>query len=223
MKLLDKLKDKTMIKRILMTILGVSICGVSVGFFSYANFGVDPYQVLVHGLFYSFMEPLGLNFGTWYAILNAATLVVIFIVNKKKIGLGTFINLFLLGYIVDFSERVLRHMIGDEPSMAVRIICLAIGIIVMCLSSALYFTAYLVVSTYDAIAITIDEKTPEKIQFRFIRIATDLVCVIVGGILGGVYGVGTIITAFFMGPLITVFNETVAKPLLYGKRRTNNA
>ena len=57
-KLTTLLKDKIMIKRIWMTILGVTICGISVGFFGYANFGVDPYQVLVHGLFYSFIEPL---------------------------------------------------------------------------------------------------------------------------------------------------------------------
>ena len=61
------------------------------------------------------------------------------------------------------------------------------------------------------------------------RIITDLCCVIIGVILfllaGGtvakiptIAGVGTIITAFFMGPLIEVFNRHVARPILHGKK-----
>ena len=200
------------VKRILMTVLGVSICGISVGFFSYSDLGMDPFQVFVHGLW----GLTGIRFGTFYTITNIVMLVLIFILNKKKIGLGTLINLFLLGYISEFSEWVLGKMLPD-PTFITRIIVLAVAVVVMCLSSALYFTADLGVSTYDAIALTIDERTPDKMQFRFIRIGTDLVCVIIGGLLGATVGIGTIITAFFMGPLIAFFNRTVAVPMLYGK------
>ena len=61
-----------------------------------------------------------------------------------------------------------------------------------------------------------------------IRIMTDFSCVAIGTILyfiatkgfGGytaIVGIGTIITAFFMGPLIDVFSEKISKPMLYGK------
>ena len=200
------------VKRILMTVFGVSICGISVGFFSYSDLGMDPFQVLAHGLW----GLTNMGFGTFYVIINAVMLVVIFFVNKRKIGLGTLINLFLIGYISEFSEYVLSKLV-PAPSFAGRLIILAVAVVVMCLSSALYFTADLGVSTYDAVALTIDERTPEKIQFRFIRIGTDLICVIIGGLLGATVGIGTIITAFFMGPLIAFFNKTVARPMLYGK------
>ena len=202
------------VKRILMTVFGVSICGISVGFFSYSDLGMDPFQVLAHGLW----GLTNMGFGTFYVIINAVMLVVIFFVNKRKIGLGTLINLFLIGYISEFSEYVLSKLV-PTPSFAGRLIILAVAVVVMCLASALYFTADLGVSTYDAVALTIDERTPEKIQFRFIRIGTDLICVIIGGLLGATVGIGTIITAFFMGPLIAFFNKTVAQPMLYGKNK----
>ena len=52
------------------------------------------------------------------------------------------------------------------------------------------------------------------LPFRFIRIVSDLVCVTVGFVLGFMPGVGTIVTALFMGPLITFFKRTLSDPLL---------
>ena len=113
--------------------------------------------------------------------------------------------------------------------MWVRICCLAIGIVVLCFASAFYITADLGVSTYDAVAL-IMANTWKWWKFKYIRIATDLVCVITGCTLymlaGGewsmlptIAGVGTIITAFFMGPLIEFFNEKCARPFLYEKEK----
>ena len=89
-------------------------------------------------------------------------------------------------------------------------------------------TADLGVSTYDAIALII-VNTWKKGKFQYVRIITDLVCVLIGCSLfllsGGklskiptIAGIGTIITAFFMGPLIEVFNVHIARPFLNGKK-----
>ena len=98
------------------------------------------------------------------------------------------------------------------------------AIVVICFGSALYMTADLGVSAYDAVAIILAYKW--KIgKFQYCRIGADLVCVIAGCAIfllaGGswsavptIAGVGTIITAFFMGPLIELFNVHVARPLL---------
>ena len=94
----------------------------------------------------------------------------------------------------------------------------------MCIGSALYMTAALGVSTYDSVAITMADKWRWG-RFQYIRIATDLGCVLLGiaafligggrpsGIFANV-GIGTIITAFFMGPLIEYFNVHIARPML---------
>ena len=205
-----------------MSLAGVIICAVSVGIFKIAALGVDPFQSFMAGL--DALVPIG--FGTLYVITNAVLLLFALIFDRHYIGIATFINLFLLGYITEFSHAYFKTIIV-EPSIPVRIICLAVGVVVICFGSALYMTADLGVSTYDAIALIISH-TWNKGKFQYIRIVTDVVCVIMGVVLfllakgalrqvPTIAGVGTIITAFFMGPLIEFFNVHVARPLLNGK------
>ncbi len=206
-------------RRIMMSLCGVIICAVSVGVFKLAALGVDPFQSFMAGL--DALIPI--EFGTLYVIVNAILLLFSLIVDRHNIGIATFINLFLLGYITQFTFDLLQKWIPD-PSMIVRILCLIIGIVVICFGSALYMTADLGVSTYDAVAIVMSSKWKLG-KFKYIRICTDLVCVVIGCILfvmagnaigkiPTIAGIGTIITAFFMGPLIDFFNEKFAKPLL---------
>ena len=215
--------NATLIKRILMTVFGVSICGLSVGLFSYSDLGLDPFQVFAHGTWK--LIPF-FSFGTYYLLLNAVFLAVILVVDHRKIGLGTVINLLLVGYMADFGEACLVKWLGPSVDMSLpfRIIILVIGVVIMCLSAALYFTADMGVSTYDSIAIILDEKKliilrRRAVPFKYIRIGTDLICVIIGGLLGATVGIGTLIAAFFMGPLISFFKKTVAEPILREKRR----
>lgn len=206
-------------RRIAMSVLGVLTGGVSVAIFKTAAFGVDPFQTFMAGL--DSMIPI--NFGTLYVITNAVLLLFALIFDRHYINLATFINLFLLGYVTQFTYDFIQGIMPN-PSVFVRAICLVIGIVIICIGSALYMTADLGVSTYDAVALIISN-TWKKGQFKYVRIATDLVCVIVGTVLfliaGGalrdvptIAGIGTIITAFFMGPLIEFFNEKIARPLL---------
>lgn len=195
-------------RRALMSIFGVTTGGLSVGFFKQSAFGVDPFQCLCAGL----DNVIPIDFGTLYVIINAVLLLAVFLMDRHYIGLGTFINLFLLGYVVEFSNNLLFSLVG-EPGMVLRVIYLIIGLVVMCLASALYITADMGVSTYDAIALFLAAKKVGP--FRLIRIITDLCCVGVGFIFGYVPGIGTILSAFCMGPLIAWFNVKVAQPLLH--------
>ncbi len=206
-------------RRIIMSMAGVIICAVSVGIFKLAALGVDPFQSLMSGL--DAMIPI--PFGTLYVIVNVVLLLFSIIADRSRIGIATFINLFLLGYITQFSYDLFQKLFPD-PSIPFRVICLLIGIVVICFGSALYMTADLGVSTYDAVAIVMSSKWKWG-KFKYIRICTDLVCVVAGSILfvlagnpvmsiPTIAGIGTIITAFFMGPLIDVFNQKIAIPLL---------
>ena len=101
----------------------------------------------------------------------------------------------------------------------------------LALASSLYFTADLGVSTYDAVALVWSERQ-SRIAFPLCRILTDSACVLAGGVLCllsgmsypqlfGSVGVATVITAFFMGPLIEFFNKTVSRPLLGAESEKN--
>ena len=218
-------QKKLLGKRILMSAMGVAICGISVGLFKHASLGVDPFQSLMSGL----DAVIPIHFGTLYVIANLLLLVFALIFDRHKIGLATLINLFLLGYIAEFSQTCLARLL-PEPTLPLRLLTLAIAIVIMCLASAFYFTADLGVSTYDAVALIWSEKQ-KRIAFPICRVITDLFCVLCGTLLclaagftfrqiTGEVGIGTIITAFFMGPLIQFFNNHVARPFLYGGSET---
>lgn len=206
-------------KRILLSVMGVLVSGVSVGIFKLAAFGVDPFQSLMSGL--DALIPI--PFGTLYVIVNALLLIFALVFDRHYIGIATFINLFLLGYVVDFSHAALLQLF-PAANVLTRIIALVVGFVVLCLGSSLYITADMGVSTYDAIALVMSNKWKLG-KFKFIRIGTDLVCILLGigcyllsggdaGQITTFVGIGTVLTAFFMGPLIDLFNRKIAQPML---------
>ena len=211
-------------RRILMSVLGVLICGISVGMFKHASLGVDPFQSLMSGL----DAVIPIHFGTLYVIVNIVLLGFALLFDRRKIGLATLINLFLLGYVAEFSRFCMAKLVPN-PELAARLVILVIAIVIMCLASAFYFTADLGVSTYDAVALIWSERQ-KRIPFPVCRVITDIICVACGVILcliagfslreiTGEAGIGTIITAFFMGPLIELFNIRAARPFLnHGNR-----
>ncbi len=200
-------------RRVVLATLGILLTGISIGFFKRARFGVDPYQCFANGL----ANVIPIRFGTLYMLVNLAQLVVVFFLDRRYIGISTFLNLFLLGYVVEGSEAAVAAIFG-EPTLALRIVFLAIGVLITCLSAAMYYTANLGVSTYDAIPLHIADCKPKllgkTLPFRAVRVMADLICTGVGVALGAQAGVGTVITALFMGPLITFFRLHVTDPWL---------
>lgn len=218
-------QNKNFIKRVIMTIVGVLGGGVCVAFFRMSVFGVDPFQAFMSGV--DAITP-GISFGTLYVIINIILVSVALLFDRSKIGLGTFVNIFLLGYVVDYSHQALV-MLFPTVNILMRILLLMIGVVVICITSALYFTANMGVSTYDAVALILADRI-RKLAFKYWRIITDFICVFIGislfliagndrSQIATLIGIGTIVTAFFMGPLIAFFNKAIAEPLLYGKKK----
>ena len=197
-------------KRLIMCISGVFLSGVAAGIFGFTAFGMDPFQVFAHGLWG--LTPL--SYGTFYVILNGILLAFMFFFNRRMIGLGTIINLFLLGYVVEYTDLILGRVF-PSPSVLLRIVLMIFALVLSSLAASLYFVAEMGVSAYDWIALTISDK--KRWAFRIVRIATDFICVLTGGLLGATVGIGTVLTAFCMGPIIQFFNENVSMPLRYGK------
>ncbi len=202
-----------------MCLLGIVICSASVGMFKFAMLGVDPYQSFLAGL--DLVIPV--RFSTISLVMNFLLLAFTFFADRHYIGIGTVFNLFLSGYIIEYVTKGL-DLLFPAPSLLLRLIFLSAGIVIMAFAASLYFTADLGVSSYDSIALIITE-TWHRGRFRTVRILNDLTAVVLGvGLfflsgrdfseIGAVLGAGTVVTAFFMGPLISFFREKIARPLL---------
>lgn len=202
-----------------MSLTGVIISGISVGAFKFSAFGVDPFQSFMSGA--AALIPVA--FGTLYMLVNIGLLLFSLLADRSRIGIATFINLFLLGYIVDFSHGLIQHFF-QAPGIPGRCVFFLIGFVALCFGSSLYMTADLGVSTYDAIALVCANKWKLG-KFRIIRIITDFLCILCGtgmyllsgGPVSGIsafVGIGTVVTAFCMGPLIDLFNRKFSQKLL---------
>lgn len=200
------------IKRIIMALLGVALCGVCVGIFNEAALGADPFTIFVTGIGKLF----GLGYGNIYVIVTGLFLILVFLLDKHYIGIATVFNLFIIGYVAELTMYLIE-LFYDGGSFMIRFGMLLFSIILLCFASALYFTADLGVSSYDAMAIILSKRT--RIQFRLCRIGTDLICVIIGFLCGATVGIGTVITAFFMGPIIQWFKDHITEPFLHGEEK----
>lgn len=200
-------------RRIIMAFCGVVLCGFCVGMLQKANLGVDPFTCFVTGIANIFSS----TYSTFYLILTGALLALVFILRKHYIGIATVINLFFTGVAADIMHHLLDMLI-PHPSLTIRVGIMVVAIVFTCLAAALYFTADLGVSAYDAIAL-IAAYQYKLLPFKYCRMITDGLCVLVGFLFNVTLGVGTIITALFMGPLTQWFRTHLAEPLLaHGQR-----
>lgn len=125
------------VRRILSSLIGVTVVGISVGFFKVAALGVGPFQSFMSGL--DALIPI--SFGTLYVIANAVLILFALIFHRQYIGLGTFINLFFLGYIIEFSRDCMLALLPGL-NLPGRIGLLIFAVIILYIGSAFIFTAF---------------------------------------------------------------------------------
>ena len=211
---MDKHESSQKWKRIAMSFFGVIVTGFCIGAFQKANLGADPFTCFVTGIANIFHS----TYSTFYIIVTGALLVGVFFVEKHYIGIATVINLFFTGMAADFMRNIL-DTIFPAPGLAARFVMMLFGIFGTCFAASVYFTADLGVSAYDAWSLIAANKY-KLMPFRLCRIASDSVCVLTGLIFHVTIGVGTVITALFMGPVVQWFNTNVSEPFLYGHKGT---
>jgi uncharacterized membrane protein YczE len=195
-------------QRILLVIAGIMLMGFGIALMRFAAWGTDPYTCLNLGV----SSKLGISLGTWQLLLNGVILVAIIFADRKKIGFGTIFNMVATGYSADFFLLLITLLPAVPPgfTIAAQVIALTMGIIIMCFGVALYIEGNLGIAPYDAIAMIISEKIKHPHWFRWVRIVTDLLSVLIGFMFGSVVGVGTVLMAFFAGPLIVFFRARIA-------------
>ena len=203
-----------LIKAIL-CVTGVFIVGIGVGFMRYADFGIDPYMCFMNGLHLSIFKKIGVSFGTTFAIASSLMILIVLIFDRSKIGLGTIAAIVLTGYVSDLGLFLCNFILIEGMALFIlRIGMIVFGILFISIGSGMYFNTHVGVSPYDGIGLIITKKIGNQNMYRWVRIATDLLCIGMGFLMGNIPGVGTVIMAFFTGPLFAFFRNKI---LVWGK------
>lgn len=168
---------------------GILVLGIGITFTIQAELGVSPYDVLHQGL----ADLTGLSFGAVVVLLGIAILVV-WIPLGQRFGVGTILNTLTVGFVVDAGLRVV-----DVPGNdALRWTMLLAGIVVTSLGMALYIGAGLGPGPRDGLMTGIAAK---GYPLWIVRTVLELTALVVGWLLGGDVGIGTVLFAFGIGPL----------------------
>lgn len=215
----DMFAQHNMVKRIILSFLSIIIMGFGISLFSVSGFGVDPFTSMNMNI----ASTIGISFGTYQLIVNAVILLfVIIVAHRGLVGVGTVFNMVGCGYTCELFEKLLRPFTEANNSFAIRIPLLIAGIITLCFACSLFFTANIGVGPYDALGFMLSRGT--KLDYKWVRVITDVAVILIGLIISGGLtalfkgnfsdvkniGLGTVITAFCMGPLINFFNKYVS-------------
>ncbi len=198
-------------KRIAFMFFSILLMGFAVSVFSYSGLGVDPFTAFNM----SISEKLGVSFGLFQMCMNGVVLALVALTSKKLINLGTIVNMVGVGYVCEFFTKIYEQFLPTEISFAAKLIFMALGVFLLSLSASLYFNCNLGVSPYDALGFVMEEKV--KLKYKWSRVVTDLACTAIAFVLGGPIGIGTVVTAFFMGPVIAFCDTRISEKILKAK------
>ncbi|MHC9292115.1 YczE/YyaS/YitT family protein [Mycobacterium sp. LTG2003] len=195
-------------RRSFWALVGVAVLGLGSAVLRVAQVGVDPYTAANIGI----SNTVGLDLGTYQLISNAVLLIPILFLGRMYIGIGSVINMVMTGYFIQWFSAMLSPLVPGEPTRLEQAVMFLIGITLFAAGASMYMTAALGNSPYDAVAPIIVDHT--RLPYRVVRVAQDLVFVALALAFHGQVGIGTVMTAFFAGPLIDFFTEKVNKPLM---------
>jgi uncharacterized membrane protein YczE len=180
-------------RRLIQLFTGLVLYGVSDSMLLLAGLGVDPWDVLHQGL----ARRTGIPTGTWAIIVGAAVLLL-WIPLRQRPGLGTLCNVLLIGAVID---GVLAT-VTPPHSLAVRAAVMVSGVALNGVATGLYIGAGLGPGPRDGL---MTGYAARGHSLRLVRTCIEVTVLLVGWLLGGTVGVGTLVYAACIGPLAHVF------------------
>ena len=197
---------KELLLRILSLFIGLTIAHFGVTLFLLSNLGADPFNVLIQGLFRTVRNITGWTFlthGSVHMAICFLIILILLIADRSYIKTGTVICMFCGGPIIDFFSALIVRILGTEYSLILKIIMLCLGCVILAYGMTVVIKSDAGTGPNDLVAIVISDKLRKR--FGIIRIIVDFCFVITGFFLGGVFGPGTIVCAFLIGPVADFF------------------
>ena len=192
--------------RVIILMAGLTIAHLGVTLFLLAELGSDPFNVLVQGLFRTLSSLTGwglLTHGRVHVAVCFLIIVALLLVDRSYIKIGTVLCMIFGGPIIDFFTMRIGPFITEETTMPVRIAILAAGCVILAYGMTIVIKSDAGTGPNDLVAIVLSDRLGKK--FSIVRVVTDVCFVAVGWVLGGRFGVGTLICAALVGPVAGLF------------------
>jgi uncharacterized membrane protein YczE len=177
-------------RRSVQLLVGLALYGTSVALVTRAGLGLEPWSVLAEGV----LKHTGLTFGTVTGLISVVVLLL-WIPLRQRPGIGTIANVVVISVMVD----AVRAVLPDQHELGWQIALLAGGIVLNGVATATYVGARLGPGPRDGLMTGLAGRTGWSV--RLVRTGIEVSVVVVGFLLGGTVGVGTVLYALAIGPL----------------------
>ena len=182
-----------MASRLLQLYAGLLLYGCSSSLLVLGGLGLDPWDVFHQGL----GNQTGLAIGTW-AIIIGVVVLLFWIPLRQRPGLGTLSNVIAIGGVMD----IVLWLVPAPHELVVRIACLVIGVFLNGVATGAYIGAGFGPGPRDGLMTGLAARGH---SVRVVRTSIEVTVLVIGWLLGGTVGVGTVVYALSIGPLAHVF------------------
>jgi uncharacterized membrane protein YczE len=189
-------------RRLLQLYAGLILYGVSMTLILRSTLGNMPWDVLHQGL----ANRLPLSIGTVTIVVGAAVLLA-WIPLRQRPGVGTVSNVIVVGLALDAALQV----VPAPSDLAVRIGLLVAGVLLNAVATAAYIGVHLGPGPRDGLMTGLVDRTGRSV--RLVRTSIEVLVVATGWALGGTLGLGTLLYAVAIGPLVQLFLPRLSLPL----------
>ena len=180
--------------------VGLTIAHLGISLFLLTALGSDPFTVLVQGI----STAVGISIGTCHVIALVLLMVVMLITTKGYIKPGSVVCAFCGGWIIDLFLWLFADLVNENSHMALRLAVLVVGCVVLSFGMSIVIKSNSGTGPNDLIAIILTDKI-KKFPFARVRMTCDALFTLAGFLMGGVFGVGTLVAVFLIGPVVQFF------------------
>ena len=197
---------KEKILRVLILFIGLVIAHFGVTLFLLADLGSDPFNVFIQGLFRIissiWASPL-LTHGRVHMAISFIIIIILLFVDRSYVRIGTVICMVFGGPIIDAFTKLLAPLAIGEMGLAARIAVNCVGCVILAYGMTVVITSEAGTGPNDLVAVVISDRLKKK--FGVTRVVVDVCFALIGFLLGGKLGIGTVICAFLVGTVASVF------------------
>ena len=189
-------------------IAGLLLFGIGIAFMAEAGMGLGPWEVFHQGI----ARQLGVQLGTVSIVLGIPILLAWYPLGERP-GVGTVLNIVLIGTATNVAMGVLPTVVGQPQQLLVMLL----GVVTIAAGSGLYLASDLGPGPRDGLM--------TGLHFRFgwsirrARTAVELTVLVLGFLAGGTIGLGTVVFALGIGPLVQVMLRVFDRDGRVSKRR----
>ncbi len=196
---IEALKEGRLVRRLTQLYAGLALYGISMALMIQSNLGLDPWDVFHQGL----ANRTPFSFGI-VVILISVVVLLLWIPLKQWPGIGTISNAIVIGLVVDGALAV----IPVQTSWPLRVTFMLGGVVLNAIATAAYIGARFGPGPRDGLMTGLVRKTGKSV--RLVRTAIEVTVLAIGWLLGGTVGIGTVVYAFGIGPLVHIFLPKLA-------------